>query len=106
MILLAESSTRIAVFWKRPDCRDWNGEITGYSVRYGEEGSAEEDRAVGTNSNVDEVVTISGLTGGVVYTVEVAAVTSAGTGVYSPPQTIETPDGEYHILSLSHDIVT
>ena len=43
---------------------------------------------------------LSGLTKQTVYTVEVAARTSAGTGVYSQPQNIETPDSE-HSLSVS-----
>ena len=38
--------------------------------------------------------TVSGLTKETVYTVEVAAETSGGTGVYSEPLTIETPDSE------------
>ena len=41
------------------------------------------------------MTTISGLTKETVYTVEVAAETSAGTGVYSRPLTIQTPDGMY-----------
>ena len=39
-------------------------------------------------------VTITELTKETVYTVEVAAVTSAGTGVYSDLWTIQTPDSE------------
>ena len=42
----------------------------------------------------DSITTVSGLTKETVYTVEVAAVTSSGTGVYSEPVTIETPDSE------------
>ena len=41
------------------------------------------------------MTTISELTKETVYTVEVAAETSAGTGVYSHPLTIQTPDGMY-----------
>ena len=40
------------------------------------------------------MTTISELTKETVYTVEVAAETSAGTGVYSLPLTIQTPDSE------------
>ena len=40
------------------------------------------------------IATISELTKGTVYTVEVAAETRAGTGVYSLPLTIQTPDSE------------
>ena len=66
-------------------------------MRYGEEGSGEGDRAIKTVSEVF-VTIISGLTKETVYTVEVAAVTSAGTGVYSHPLTIETPDSEYELF--------
>ena len=48
-----------------------------------------------TVSGEDSRMTIiSGLTKETVYTVEVAAETSAGTGVYSRPLTIQTPDSE------------
>ena len=40
------------------------------------------------------MATASGLTKQTVYTVQVAAVTSGGTGVYSDPLIIQTPDGE------------
>ena len=41
------------------------------------------------------MTTVSGLTKQTVYTVQVAAVTSDGTGEYSDPLTVATPDGEY-----------
>ena len=81
MKLLPKSSTSIALNWWRPaDCRHENGEITGYSVRYGEEGSSEGDRRVQMISGDSSggMTIISGLTKETVYTVEVAAVTSAG----------------------------
>ena len=74
-------------------------------MRYGEEGSGEEDRAIKTVSEVF-VTIISGLTKETVYTVEVAAVTSAGTGVYSHPQIIETPDSEYEFFCSFNLIVS
>ena len=91
MRLSVKSSTSIKVTWERSaDCRDWNGEIIGYSVRYGEEGSS--DKTVRMDSQTTVFLFL--LTKETVYTIEVAAVTSAGTGVYSQPQTIETPDSE------------
>ena len=66
-------------------------------MRYGEEGTSEGDRTVKIVSGV-LVTIISGLTKETVYTVEVAAVTSAGTGVYSHPLTIETPDSECELF--------
>ena len=49
------------------------------------------------------MATISELTKETVYTVEVAAETRAGTGVYSLPLTIQTPDSEcvYLFVTLS-----
>ncbi|CAI8031312.1 hypothetical protein GBAR_LOCUS17787 [Geodia barretti] len=49
------------------------------------------------------MITLSGLTNKTVYTVVVAARTSAGTGVYSQPQNIEIPD--YVFFSLNGNII-
>ena len=86
------SSTSITDQWGPVECRHQNGEITGYWVRYGEEGSSEVQMVSGDSSG--GVTTVFGLTRETVYTVQVAAVTSGGTGVYSDPLTIETPDSE------------
>ena len=86
-----ESSTAISVQWGTVPCADQNGPITGYSVRYGEMGSGSTQTVSGEDSIM---TTISGLTKETVYTVEVAAETRAGTGVYSLPLTIKTPDSE------------
>ena len=98
MKLSVISSTRIKVTWGRPNCQDQNGDITGYSLRYEEEGSGEEDRMVKVVSSAVATI-ITGLTKETVYTFEVAAVTSAGIGVYSQPQTIETPDSESFLFT-------
>ena len=81
------------------DCRRRNGEITGYFVRYGEEGGGQRYKFLSGDSS-GGMTTLIGLTKQTVYTVEVAARTSGGTGVYSQPQNIETPDSE-HSLSVS-----
>ena len=54
-------------------------------MRYGVQGTAEGDRTVkmATGDSSGGMHTISGLSAATVYTVEVAAVTSADTGVYS-----------------------
>ena len=75
------------------DCRHRNGEIAGYYVRYRKEGDRERQRPLFGDSS-GGMTTLTGLTKQTVYTVEVAARTSAGTGVYSQPQNIETPDSE------------
>ena len=81
------TSTTITVQWGAVDCIHRNGDITGYSVRYGVQGSAVGDRTVemvlGDFSG--GIYVISELSAATVYTVEVAAVNSAGTGGYSDP---------------------
>ena len=89
-----ESSSAITVQWGQVEpCDQQNGAITGYSVRYGEVETSVGERRVEIASG-NSSSTISGLTKKTVYTVEVAAETSGGTGVYSEPLTIETPDSE------------
>ena len=81
------TSSSITVQWGAVDCIHRNGDITGYSVRYGVQGTAEGDRTVkmATGDSSGGMYTISGLSPATVYTVEVAAVNSVGTGVYSSP---------------------
>ena len=88
------SSTAISVQWGPVEpCADQNGPITGYSVINGEmrSGSTQNKTVSGEDSRM---ATISELTKETVYTVEVAAETRAGTGVYSLPLTIQNPDSE------------
>ena len=82
------TSSNITVGWGELDCIHHNGDITGYSVRYGVQGTAEGDRT--TEESSGGMYTISGLSTATEYTVEVAAVNSAGTGVYSDPITAKT----------------
>ena len=68
------------------DCIHHNGDITGYSVQY---------RVMGSGStqalNVSGYsVTISSLMLSTTYSIEVAAVNSAGTGVYSDLLIVQT----------------
>ena len=78
------TSSSISVQWGAVDCIHRNGDITGYSVRYGVQGSAVGDRTVEVVSGGDTTqTTISGLTLSTTYSIEVAAVNSAGAGVYS-----------------------
>ena len=91
MRVSVESSTAITVQWGPVEpCDQQNGVITGYSVRYGEVGTSETVEMASGES----MTTVSGLTKETVYTVEVAAETSGGTGVYSEPLTIEISDSE------------
>ena len=75
------TSSSITVQWGKVDCIHRNGDITGYSVQYREVGSAEGERTLMMVSN--RRATISDLTPSTEYTVSVAAVNSAGTGMYS-----------------------
>ena len=87
------SSTSINVRWGPVNCSHRNGETIDYSVRSGTVGVREEDKAVRIVPG--STTTLHGLSKQTVYTVEVAARTSAGTGVYSQPQIIMTSDSEY-----------
>ena len=60
-------------------------------------GSTQAEAISGEDSRM---TTISELTKETVYTVEVAAETRAGTGVYSLPLTIQTPDSECVVLCI------
>ena len=77
------TSSSITVQWGAVNCADRNGDITGYSVQYTGGGSTQTMSVSGDSSG--GMVTISGLSPATMYTVEVAAETSAGPGVYSSP---------------------
>ena len=77
--------TNISIQWNEVDCVERNGEITGYSVRYGQSSSTSKKtiRINGTNAesrkfSIDELLIRTS------YSFEVAAVNSHGVGVYSP----------------------
>ena len=77
------TASTITVQWGRVDCRHHNGHLTGYSVRYGVQG-----HQIAQTMNVSgvstAVTTISSLMVSTTYEIEVAAVNSAGTGMFSP----------------------
>ena len=83
------TSSNITVQWGAVDCIHHNGDITGYSVRYGVQGSGSTQTSDVSGGGATNIV-ISGLTSSTNYTVEVAAVNSVGTGVYSGPYTVQT----------------
>ena len=63
-------------------CIHRNGDVTGYSVRYGIQGNGSIQTV--TVSGKDSTNTsISGLKSSTTYSIEVAAVNSAGIGMYS-----------------------
>ena len=83
------TSSSITVQWGAVDCIHRNGDITGYSVRYGVQGSGSTQTESVSGDTTTEA-TISGLASGTNYDIQVAAVNSAGTGVYSDPLTVLT----------------
>ena len=92
------SSTSITVQWGSVPCIHQNGEITGYSVQYVALVRSETGFVVASGDSSGGTTTISGLTRQTMYTVQVAAVNSAGIGVYSTPLPFETPNSELTLL--------
>ena len=89
------TSSSITVQWGPVDCADRNGDITGYSVQYGSKTvSVSGDSSGG-------MYVISGLMPSTTYSIQVAAETSAGTGPYTSPLTIETPYNSKHISYIA-----
>ena len=81
----------ITVQWGPVNCIDRNGDITGYSVRYGVQGGGSTQTKNVSGSTTE--TTISGLQSSTNYAIEVVAVNGAGTGPFSSPITMETPGG-------------
>ena len=86
-VSVSSSSTSITVQWGPVDCIHRNGDITGYSVQYGEMGSGSTQTV---NVTGETSTTISELSTSTSHTYQVAARNSAGLGPYSSPQTIPT----------------
>ena len=72
----------ITVQWGAVDCIHRNGDITGYTVRYGVQGNGNTQTVSVSGGGTTEAI-LSGLTASTEYTIEVVSVNSAGTGVYS-----------------------
>ena len=79
------SSSTITVEWGEVPCADQNGAITGYSVLYGVVGSGNTQTMAVDGATVTQT-TIENLMSSTTYSIEVAAVNSAGTGEYSDPR--------------------
>ena len=80
-VLVANSSS-ITVQWGEVECIHRNGDIMHYSLRYGVQGIATENRTVEMVSD-GGTYSISDLSAATLYTIEVAAINNAGIGVYS-----------------------
>ena len=76
------TSSSITVQWGAVDCIHRNGDITGYTVRYGVQGIGNTQTETISVCGATQTI-ISGLTPSTNYSIEVAAVNSVGTGVFS-----------------------
>ena len=74
----------ISVQWGPVDCVHHNGDITGYSLRYGVKESGN-TQTVSVSGEATTESTLNGLVYATIYSIEVAAVNSAGIGDYSVP---------------------
>ena len=83
------TSSSITIQLEAVDCFHQNGKIVGYSVKYGVQGRNGTQNVNVSGGAAAETI-ISGLTCNTTYTIEVAAVNSAGIGNYSIPMTTET----------------
>ena len=78
------TSSSITVQWGPVDCIHRNGDITGYSVRYGAVQSGNAQTVLISGGATVETI-IFGLDSVTNYSIEVAAVNSAGIGPYNDP---------------------
>ena len=76
------TATSITVQWGMVPCIHQNGDITGYSVRYGVKTNGNTQTMIVSGASATDV-TIQNLTASTTYMVHVAAVNDVGTGVYS-----------------------
>ena len=86
------SFSTITVQWGEVPCIDQNGVITGYSVQYGVEGSGD-TMTMSVDGADTTQTTIGDLMSSTTYSIQVAAVNSEGTGVYSDPPTNQLTQG-------------
>ena len=76
------TSSSINIQWGAVDCIDRNGNITGHVVKYWVQGSGS-TQTVSVSGGGSTQTIISGLIPSTEYSIEVAAVNGAGTGVFS-----------------------
>ena len=87
------NASSITVVWDPVDCNYRNGDITGYSLQYTVKGSSSSRNLNISGEQTPEAI-ISGLSAFTNYTVEVAAMTVNGIGVYSDPIDVRTGGGK------------
>ena len=77
--VLHSLSTTITVQWGSVPCIHQNGVITGYSVQYMAQGNTQMLNVTVTKATIDNLNPSTN------YSIRVAAINSAGIGVYSEP---------------------
>ena len=88
-MIFDKNISTITIRWRPGKCVQSNRHITGYTVRYGIQGNGSIQTV--TVSGKDSTNTsISGLKSSTTYSIEVAAVNSAGIGMYSNPLNVTT----------------
>ena len=85
----SDSPSSITIQWEMVPCIHRNGDITGYSVQYGIQGQSTQTISVPGDSSGGSYE-ITGLQSSTTYSIQVAAMNSAGTGDYSDPYLITT----------------
>ena len=99
------TSSSITVQWGEVPCIHQNGVITGYSVKYEVMGSGDTPQTMAVDGASVNETTIDNLMSSTTYSVQVAAVNSEGTGVYSDPITATTEGVHYIKVINSVNIV-
>ena len=89
ILIFDKNSSTITIRWRPGKCVHSNGDITGYSVRYGIQGNGG-IQTVNVSGGNSTKIAISGLKSSTTYSIEVAAVNSAGIGMYSNPLNVTT----------------
>ena len=87
------TSSTVTVHWRPVDCIHHNGDITGYTVQYGGVGSGNL-MTVDVSESIVTEANITNLTSSTAYFFQVAAVNSAGIGIYSDTWMVTTLDSE------------
>ena len=82
-----ETSSSIVIQWSAVECIHRNGDITGYSVRYG---SNDITSILNISKGDSTKITLSELEPSSNYSIEVAAINSAGIGPYSSLEHAQT----------------
>ena len=99
MTLTHSTFSDLTIQWTPVPCIYHNGHLTGYSILYGPVGDTLVELV---SEGYSTEVIVSGLAASTEYSIQVAAVNTAGVGVYSEPLTIRTRESEIHTHTHTH----